>query len=485
MSPAAHLRAVPDPEPEPDEAPAPGDRPVLVPTLADLFPAEPPGHKPGESDDNDVQDHDPDDEEPGEEDDEDEGLDEEAGEFEDAAAGRCMTLPNLLPYVDPRPLAALGPLAVEAGRTLGPLAVQAGKTAGPPLFRALGQGIRKAGRMIAWYCRGIGVILVLITGWLCGRFGKGGLGVRFIGAAFCVFCVAKLCQQFPAAPYVTIAITILIFAMAAGGHIQVPDSNPAKKGEEKGKGVKEKDAKVPAQGKAAAADKTPTTPAQPAPEVSKDPTPDTPRWAARLFRRQASSTDTPTGTPVGAPANLPAAAPADPPEDTPEQLPEPVEEEAPEAPREDPLTALIRKAIGGENGVHLAVLRPLMREGLPALSQATDKELREHLLAAGFDPTRTFRARGVAGRSGVHRTDPALTPSPGAAQEDSPDHSPPTLHPSPPAKISALSTPLPAPRRADEESGTWTPEEIQRGFRCVPDPTRGPSASKIEQWTGP
>ncbi|WP_439333900.1 GntR family transcriptional regulator [Streptomyces chryseus] len=83
-----------------------------------------------------------------------------------------MTVPDLRPYVDPRPLRELGPLAKEAG---------------PPLFRALarlfraaGRLLRAIGRMIAWYAGGVGVILALLTGWLSGKYGKrGSLGARF------------------------------------------------------------------------------------------------------------------------------------------------------------------------------------------------------------------------------------------------------------------------------------------------------------------
>ncbi|WP_208766429.1 hypothetical protein, partial [Streptomyces chryseus] len=159
---------------------------------------------------------------------------------------------------------------------------------------------------------------------------------------------------------------------------------------------------------------------------------------------------------------------------------EEADEEPPAAPLEDSLTTLLRDAIGAENGVHLGDLRPLMRKHLPGLSQATDKELREHLVQAGYDPSRTFRARGVAGRAGVHRTQLPPLPSPGDALEGAGDHSPPTLHPSRPANLSGGGESW----RAGGEHGRWTLEEIARGFRSVPDPARGPSASRIERWEG-
>ena len=73
---------------------------------------------------------------------------------------------------------------------------------------------------------------------------------------------------------------------------------------------------------------------------------------------------------------------------------------------------LIRAEIGADSGVHLRDLYPAMRAGVPALSQAPDEALREVLTAHHIRVRRSIRARGVAGRSGVHRSDlpPLLSP---------------------------------------------------------------------------
>lgn len=131
---------------------------------------------------------------------------------------------------------------------------------------------------------------------------------------------------------------------------------------------------------------------------------------------------------------------------------------------EPPLTALIRELTGDDNGVHLAVLRPVMRERLPGLSGASDKALSDLLREAGFDPSRTFRAGGVAGRAGVHRSQlPPLSP------ETPPGHSP---HHSPPVR------PANSPRA--ESGGKEAGERSARGIRYVRDPELGPDAWRIE-----
>lgn len=99
-----------------------------------------------------------------------------------------------------------------------------------------------------------------------------------------------------------------------------------------------------------------------------------------------------------------------------------------EAITEPPLMALIRELIGGDNGVHLAVLRPAMRKCLPGLAKATDQELRQVLITAGWDPSRTFRAGGVAGRAGIHRDQLPPHPFPGDGPAARSTHSPPESH---------------------------------------------------------
>ncbi|MFF4146961.1 GIY-YIG nuclease family protein [Streptomyces sp. NPDC001698] len=78
---------------------------------------------------------------------------------------------------------------------------------------------------------------------------------------------------------------------------------------------------------------------------------------------------------------------------------------APAGSDETPLTALIRELVGDDNGFHLQDLRPAMRKHLPGMANATDEELRQVVIDAGFNPSRKFRARGIAGRIGVHRDD--------------------------------------------------------------------------------
>ncbi|MFJ6561953.1 hypothetical protein ACIQMV_19245 [Streptomyces sp. NPDC091412] len=143
-------------------------------------------------------------------------------------------------------------------------------------------------------------------------------------------------------------------------------------------------------------------------------------------------------------------------------------EAAAEPPAEDPLTALIRAEIGAENGVHLADLRPAMRAALPTLSQATDEELRERLVRAGWDPSKKFRARGRAGRQGVHRNQ--LPPLP------SPDGGPG------PVSAPALRCGDAGQRASAESSGEQAErggEGSERQFDVLPDPERGPSAWRI------
>jgi hypothetical protein len=136
----------------------------------------------------------------------------------------------------------------------------------------------------------------------------------------------------------------------------------------------------------------------------------------------------------------------------------------PAAPSEPPLTALIRELIGADNGVHLAVLRPAMRERLPGLSGASDAALRNALSKAGFDPSRTFRAGGIAGRAGVHRSQlPPLSPE--TPSGHSPPHSPHVR-------------PANSPRA--EGGGEGAGERSPRGIRYVRDPELGPAAWRIE-----
>ncbi|MBT2453294.1 hypothetical protein [Streptomyces sp. ISL-86] len=442
MSPA-HLHAVPDPDFDPDEVPGPGEWPVPVAGVVAPLTAAADEVQDGDQLENPPADEDDDEQDLA--DVEDQGDDEEAGEYPGL-------LRSLLPYCDPRPLAELGPLAVEVGRVGGPPLLRAlGR-----LFHAIGRFFAETGRMLRWYGRGILVLLIILTGWLSGSIGKrGSVGARLAGAGFALYAVAKTCTQFPAAPWITLAVTLVAVVMASMGHITVPVSKPAKKaGAKKGEGDKG-GKKTTAKGKAAPTEKE----TEEAPEVMKEDAPAEPRRGLLGFL-------------AGRSKNAPAEpSPEDPEEDDEEaddDAPEDDEEEVAETPEEDPLTTLLRAAIGDENGVHLGVLRPLMRKALPGLSRATDKELRQHLISAGYDPSRTFRARGVAGRAGVHRSELPPLPSPGST---------------PGALPVPLSTPGEWPRPAEVsasgEQRRAAGEGAERGYTWVEDPTK-PNAWKIE-----
>lgn len=178
------------------------------------------------------------------------------------------------------------------------------------------------------------------------------------------------------------------------------------------------------------------------------------------------------------PAPFPDSTPTETSDEEPAQ--DPVEDV-----QEPPLTALIRELIGSDNGVHLQVLRPAMRERFPALAGATDQQLRKVLLDADWDPSRTFRAGGVAGRAGVHRDQLPPLPSPGnggraetkrlSAPESAYD-----LHVSPPALRDPPGAESGGDLRRKVPEG-WTREDVERGYRWVNDAERGPSAWSIDR----
>ncbi|MEV0016648.1 hypothetical protein [Streptomyces tendae] len=169
--------------------------------------------------------------------------------------------------------------------------------------------------------------------------------------------------------------------------------------------------------------------------------------------------------PTGKAAKDVARKPGPPPAQGADQTPA---EGAEEAPAEPSLTALVRAEIGTENGVHLADLRPAMRAAFPALAEATDEELREVLEQAGWDPSKKFRARGHAGRQGVHRNQLPPLPSPGGGPDHAPDHSP-----------RGGDRARPANSPAAESSGDRAESGDDRGVDIIPDPERGPSAWKV------
>ncbi|NGO67860.1 hypothetical protein [Streptomyces boncukensis] len=413
MSHAAHLYPVPDP----DDEPSPGDKvaPVDTEQAGDV----------GESDaDND-----------------------EVEDVDGEPRRRALTLPDLSPYYDVRPLAELGPLAAAVARR-----------SGPPLRRGVacvGRALARVGRVIAagalCLCRGLCLLLVLFVSWLSGQVGRGGsIPARLAITTGALYVLATAPAQHPAVPYAMAAGFLL--ALIAAGTGRIPEPGSKKKGKklgEKGKPTGEN-----SKGDAAAE----ATPPE-GEDAEKDGVEDATR--ARLFGRLRGARKKREVPPGEACDGSPA----------------PVDETTPEVPVEPPLTALIRREIGAENGVHLADLRPAMRLALPGLAEATDKELREVLEGAGWDPSKTFRARGHAGRAGVHRNQLPPLPSPDSPQEGAEDRSPASGERPRPANSSEA-------ENSGERTGEWSNEDRKRGFRMVRDPERGPSAWKVEHHKG-
>ncbi|MFC7791355.1 hypothetical protein [Streptomyces cinereoruber] len=426
---AAHLHAVPDPDPEPDEAPGLGEGVALAPAVVAPRPSL-------------------DDELPGDDqDDSDEDLADE-----DDLEERPSLLKELQPYYDPRPLAELGPLAVEVG-----------KAAGPPLLRGIVWLLRSLVRAAVWYARGTGVLLAALAGWL----GKSGEArARLGGAAAALYGLVHLSGEYPYVWPLAGAALALAVLLAAAGLIKAP--KPEKKDTKKGSEAKDKGAPAASE---KTEEKTAETPEEDASKTTRK------SLFARFLKARQEKREMEKGNGEEASEEGPGNTPEEAPGNTLEEEEEEAEIEVSETPREHPLTALIRKEIGAENGVHLQDLRPAMREALPGLAGATDKELRTLLTQAGWDPTRTFRARGVAGRAGVHRDQLPPLPSPKTGPAPSPVRSPRTGEGVRPANSSALSAAL-------RTGGEWTEEEKARGFRAVPDPERGPSGARIEHYGG-
>lgn len=281
---------------------------------------------------------------------------------------RALAIPDLRPYLDPRPLAAWTVTGIKASRR-------------PAAW--LGKQLLRAPVHAAIVLRdGAIVLLRSASRWLSGEiYPKTGPVVRFIAVpAITLYGAGRAFTDYPAHT----AVGLLLVVAAASRAAERPE-------------------KTDRTTKTRASTKTPPNkqPAQPSVDTHETPPAD--------------------GT----------TQPAEDPRDT---LTEP------------PLTALIRREIGDDNGVHLADLRPAMREYLPGLAQATDEQLRRVLVEAGFDPSRKFRARGSAGRAGVHRDQlpPLFSPTPSQGRP-TPHSPPPEDHPSP-AEISA-------PESTGEQSG--------------------------------
>ncbi|MFD5788621.1 hypothetical protein ACFWH1_18610 [Streptomyces sp. NPDC127037] len=451
---AAHLHAVPDPEP--DEAPGPGDWPIPIVVVAPRPPADdetpvdahhledaPAGE--GEQDPDDDQDDVADDEDP------DDDLGEEEGE-------RRGLLADLRPYYDVRqlPVSELRALAVEVG-----------KTAGPPLrsgtawtLHGVARFLRSLAHMLAWYGRGIGVLLVLATGWLSGKYGKrGSLGARFGGAAFLVYAVVRLSQKYENAWLLLVIGLIVIVALAASGHIEIPVSKPAKKADDKKKATKGDEKKGGTAKKAAAPEKK-----EGDDEMSKQdaPTPPQKGRLARLLGRRAAPPEKPPVEPGEADVETPEEDRAEGEEEGPEE----VAEEAPAAPStDDVIRALHHLYRGGSGVLHTALAQHLQLPHTRAVKEA--------LKEAGI--THRMGVRTPAGNGpGVHHSD--FPPLP-LSQED-------------PQGAGVVAGQTTNANANNAESGpeeglvaggnVWTSAELAQGYRWVRDESK-PCAWKIER----
>ncbi|MEU2264998.1 hypothetical protein ABZ568_00790 [Streptomyces olindensis] len=349
-----------------------------------------------------------------------------------------LALPDLRPYADPKAVVDITRRGIKASR-------RPASSVARRVVVAVAFAVR---HMLA----GTAALLGLLVGWLTGEYGnKGSRLMRFGGVAAVLLGVAHTLADYPTEGVLGL---LWMWVMIGFAHRTGTLDTLLRKA----RGQKKKD-----DGKTAA------KPAEesPAKDTRDAPAPRRKGLAGWLRRKSAQTTD---------------HAPAETLDETPGEQPE---QPPTEAPAEPPLTALIRELIGDENGVHLAVLRPAMRERLPGLATATDKQLREQLVQAGFDPSKTFRARGVAGRAGVHRSElpPLLSPESGSEAERSgsppPESgsdqgsSPPALRRSPGAES--------ARQVRQKLPDGWTAEEVARGFRTVDDPGAGPTAARVER----
>ncbi|WP_405961212.1 hypothetical protein OG235_36730 [Streptomyces sp. NBC_00024] len=274
------------------------------------------------------------------------------------------------------------------------------------------------------------ILFGLLIGWMTGAYGKGGsVLARFGGVALLLYVLARTIGLYPVEAPIAAAWTWCLAALFAARGAFDALVKKATGGQRKAtkEGGKKKGQVEPA----------------------KDPAP----------------------VPAGTPAEDVDQAPA-------------------EGPVEPPLTALIRELIGDDNGVHLQALRPAMRERLPGLQNATNQELRQVLVGADWDPSRTFRSRGVPGRAGIHRDQLPPLPSPedGAgplSDSLSTERSAGQADDSP--LLSARGEGSGEQRRKGRKRAPegWTEEEAARGFRSVADPAAGPHASRIERLDGP
>lgn len=441
---AAHLHAVPDPEP--DEAPGSGKWPVPV-----VVAPQPPADDEIVVDARQIEDAPADEAEDADE-------DQEAGEKgEEEPRG---LLADLKPYYDVRqlPVSELGALAVEVG-----------KTTGPPLIRGIGRVLRVTGRflhelvqMAIWYGRGIGVLLVLIAGWLSGKYGKrGSLGARCAGAAFLIYAVVRLSQKYQNAWLLIVIALVVTVALAASGHIEIPVSKPAKSGDEKKKAAKGGGAKKGDSTKKSGAAKDEEEGPEETPEASKEPAPDAPRKGllARLRNRPAAPAKE---SPEEADDEAPEEDPEGDAEEGPAEGSEEGSEEAPAPPsREDVIRALHHLYRGGSGVLHTALAQHLQLPHTRAVKEA--------LAEAGI--THRPGVRTPAGNGpGVHHSDfPPLSSSQGV-----------DVVAGQPANANANNAESGPREGLCVEGNVWTSVELAQGYRWVQDESK-PCAWKIEQ----
>ncbi|MER6559767.1 hypothetical protein ABT300_18935 [Streptomyces sp. NPDC001027] len=338
---------------------------------------------------------------------------------------RALAMPDLRPYADPKAVAHVAWQGIAASRK--PAASVARRTAA---------GIAAVARS---FWAGNRTLASLLYGWLTGAHGKQlSIPARLGAVVVILLATAHTIAEHRTRAVLGVAgVWLLVAVTTASGKL------------DRILGKKKEQPKAP--------EKTPEKGQETDPHERR-------RGLARLLRQTPEQA--PAATPVKAVDQAPAEAPV-------------------EAAAEPPLIALIRELTGDDNGVHLGVLRPAMRERLPGLAEAGDKQLRQVLREAGFDPSRTFRARGVAGRAGVHRSELPPLPSPGSRPEDSPRHSPPPesgadLRKSPVAE----SAPESGRRGRKGVPEGWTEEEVAKRERWVNDPERGPHAWIRERLEG-
>ncbi|MFE0765406.1 hypothetical protein [Streptomyces smyrnaeus] len=404
MSHAAHLYPVPDPD---DETAGERDVPAPVAVPVPPLPTEP------ELDD-DAGDEDQDDDEKPEH------------------RRRALSLPDLSPYYDVRPLKELGPLAVAAGRR-----------GGPPMLRGLARVGHGAIVGVLCLLRGVRLLLVLFYAWMTGATGKGGgIPARLGITAALGYVLATAPAQHPAAPYAMATAFLLLLVAAGTGRIPEPGSKKNKKsGEKAQKRTGEK--------------------------AEKEEPKDAPRSGllARLQRLRKGREETPavdlTKAPAGSPAE-PAAALA-------EQSPEPVGQ-TPADPSPDDVIRALHQLVGEGRGVLLTTLRQ-------HLSLPDTRAVRRVLGECSI----TIRAgvRTTAGNGpGVHRDDVPPLPSPHGSPQGA------GVVAGQSANTNANNAANAPEEGSRADSNEWTAEEIAKGYRTVRDPERGPSAWKIEHHRG-